>query len=311
MVSLVMRRQKQPCPLFVEINEWNGRLGNQLHQMGQALIAAELCGIRSVRFPPHIKGRHYHGQDGLLDAPREVMLPGLDRHSELQIPEQCPIEFIHNWYHKPCYKIPAREYRRVMLKHVEPALGNDIAECLRANRSAIEDDLLTVHLRNDDIGQYVYMFWGQPPCSMYEKIISEEKFKKVIVVGAGQGPCQTWFREFAKKQRITLREQSGTVAEDFCALARARHLVLSFSSFSVSAALVSREVRAIYRRKDSAWDGRSISAINCDVWPGVKMLEYGLRAQAKQMLDKADQARLFVTTFPLKNISGPFVCCSH
>ncbi|CAE8703965.1 unnamed protein product [Polarella glacialis] len=312
MMNLVARR-KNACPLFIRVNEWNGRLGNHYHQMGQAIVAAELCGIKSVRFPAHISKNAYQRQDGLLDAPSEILLPGPDLHAGLTIPSQCPEGMQHNWYHNPCVNITAREYKRVMMEYVRPVLGADLSACM-SNSTPIEEDLLTIHLRNDDIMQYVYMFWGQPPCSMYEKIILEEKFKKILVVGAGQGPCQQRLRSFAKGQQLQLREQGLKIYEDFCALARARHLVLSFSSFSISAALLSKEVRTIYRRKDSDWEGRLRAIINCDVWPGVRMLEYGVRVQvgvgAKKDEGGAKLAREFLTTFPMEQIQGPFLFCA-
>ncbi|CAE8608733.1 unnamed protein product [Polarella glacialis] len=279
--------------------------------MGQAIVAAELCGIKSVRFPAHISKNAYQRQDGLLDAPSEILLPGPDLHAGLTIPSQCPEGTQHNWYHNPCVNITAREYKRVMMEYVRPVLGADLSACM-SNSTPIEEDLLTIHLRNDDIMQYVYMFWGQPPCSMYEKIILEEKFKKRSSRRSwwwaqGRGPA-------SRGCAASRREQGLKIYEDFCALARARHLVLSFSSFSISAALLSKEVRTIYRRKDSDWEGRLRAIINCDVWPGVRMLEYGVRVQlgvgAKKDEGGAKLAREFLTTFPMEQIQGPFLCCA-
>ena len=43
-------------------------------------------------------------------------------------------------------------------------------------------------------GQYPRYEWGQPPCSMYQKIIAEHNYTSVMVVEKGRNPAgkQDW-----------------------------------------------------------------------------------------------------------------------
>merc|ERR1712217_788658 len=105
------------------------------------------------------------------------------------------------------------------------------ATCLDQDESDHERTQLTIHLRNDDMYRYTHYLWGQPPCAMYEKIILDEGYTRVLIVTSGKPPCAAWFQKFGKKHNVEIKVQTGSILQDFCALARARRLVLSFSTF--------------------------------------------------------------------------------
>merc|ERR1719203_2091800 len=117
------------------------------------------------------------------------------------------------------------------------------------------DDLLTVHLRGDDLWApenasaaiwekqpstpYV---WGQPPCRMYEKILldTKGKYRHLLLVTSPdrRNPCIQSIQDLGRKQGFSVRVQSGSLLQDSCALLQARHLVVSFSTLPESLAFL-------------------------------------------------------------------------
>ncbi|CAE7913971.1 unnamed protein product, partial [Symbiodinium sp. KB8] len=151
---------------------------------------------------------------------------------------------------------------------------------------------LTVHLRGNDLwnmGEFELMpkkpvnmeagahhwLWANPPCTMYEKIIREEGFTQVLIVTSPdrRHACVPWFENFRERTglnvKITL--QTNSLAEDFCTLARARNLVLSFSTLSNAAAIMSKRVKRVYLRQFAL-----NSMMNCDIWPDLSMVQYSM-----------------------------------
>ncbi|CAE7517060.1 deoC [Symbiodinium natans] len=297
-------RSMTKCPPEIRVNEWNGRIGNHYFQVSQAVVAALLCHITHVKFPPHIYmqvgGRNYQQQDGLLDMPEDLTLPaGLRRHEDLNIPISCPMYNNHTWYQHHCRMVPAWHHRQVMKAFLRPYLGKTLANLVQAPRDVGTDRVLTIHLRADDVhrwnkGEYE---WGQPPCSMYQKIIAEFGYRSMQIVAKtnpvtrrSDAACDGWLVDYGR---------------DLSAMIRAQNLVLAFSSLSLSAALLSNELQVMYRRRDAQWYSILHSIINCNVWTGVTMYEYNTSLQQDNQTGSASE---WLKTFPPEQITGPFTC---
>lgn len=187
-------------------------------------------------------------------------------------------------------------------------VGQDINRLVKKPRTAFEDNgLLTIHMRGDDIGAYPRYMWGQPPCSMYRKIIEEHNYTSVWLIKKGNNPCVAVLAKHAMKKGVSVKMKEVTIAEDLAAMARAKNLVLSFSSFAISSLMMNTEVRNIYRRRDAAWDTLLHAVINCAVWPGVQMFEYEFALQTKD-LEKSNKPAEWLQSFSVSNIKGPFIC---
>eukprot|EP00930_Biecheleria_cincta_P006343 TRINITY_DN10733_c0_g1_i1.p1 TRINITY_DN10733_c0_g1~~TRINITY_DN10733_c0_g1_i1.p1 ORF type:complete len:519 (-),score=20.79 TRINITY_DN10733_c0_g1_i1:260-1816(-) len=299
---------KFSCPPLVRVDGWNGRIGNHFHSVAQSIVAAQLCGITTVHYPPHVIGKVYQQQDGLLEMPRKISLPGEESYAGRMIPSCCPKQFKQTFYHMPCTRIPAWYYREAYMSNAYKYIGGDVQRVITLPRTDFEDDhLLTIHMRGDDITHYPRYMWGQPPCSMYAKIIEDFNYKNVWLVRRGNSPCIKWLSSYAVKHGISVKNKEQSIAEDLGTLARAKNLVLSFSSFSVSAVLMSKEIRNIYRRRDAAWESILRAVINCAVWTGVKMFEYNSTVITKEDEKKTNPADWLVH-FPKSKIDGPFLC---
>jgi len=205
-----------------------------------------------------------------------------------------------------------------MQSFVVPYIGQRLTELVHAqsNRQAEVADRLTIHLRADDIKDHAKFEWGQPPCSMYQRIILDHGFRNVLVVAKRKSErqrttaaCDSWLVEFGRKHQLNLSRSTGeSLVEDFGSLLQAQNLVLSFSSFALSAALLSNDIRVMYRRRDAKWDSILQSILNCDVWPGVVMYEYNTTLQKKDVMDIAPTAGEWLASFPVEGVSGPFIC---
>merc|ERR1712232_482453 len=101
--------------------------------------------------------------------------------------------------------------------------------------------------------------WQQPPCSMYEKIIQEGNFQRVLVVTSPdrRNPCVRWLQSFGAQRSIDVRTQSSDFwLWDMCYLLNARHLALSYSSFADFSALLSIPCSLLF----CVFDGLMVSA---------------------------------------------------
>ena len=166
--------------------------------------------ITRVKFPPHISTR-YQQQDGLLDMPEELTLPGVDRHEELKVPSSCPKQLTHKWYHQHCQMVPAWHHQQVMHKFLWPYLGQTLTDLVHSPQESAADGVLTIHLRADDIRQYGRYEWAQPPCSMYQKIISDYGYKTLMIVSKSNpvtrrsdAACDSWLVDYGRVHGINI-----------------------------------------------------------------------------------------------------------
>jgi len=298
-------RGNTKCPPEVRVSEWNGRIGNHYFQVSQAIVAALFCHITRVRFPPHIN-TGYQQQDGLLDMPQELILPGVDGHEDLKVPNSCPEHMSQKWHHQHCQMVPAWHHQQVMAKFLRPYLGQTLTGLVTVPRASADDGVLTIHLRSDDIGRYPKYLWAQPPCSMYQKIISDIGYKTLMIVAKDKhAACDSWLVDYGHVHGINVsRPRDVTVAGDLATLIRAKNLVLSFSSFSLASALLSKDLQVMYRRRDAKWYSILHAIVNCNVWTGVTLYEYNTSLQEERKGSPSE----WLKTFPLDQITGPFTC---
>jgi len=300
------------CPEAIRVDKWWGRFGNHLHQVCTAVLAAELCNTGVVELQPYPEKEQMN-----FRPPRKIKVA---RNGSITptLPRQCPqgkFRGVHWWYHTHlCHNFTAIQYRRVALQHVRPMLGSAISDCLERPWSTRDNDVLTIHLRLDDVTRELGRYPGQPPCSMYDRILigNTFKFKEIRVISAGTKNCDCCGRieMVAHAQGISVFFTASTLANDFCQLARARHLVVSFSTFAIAAALVSTEVRTIFRRGDSNWGQVQLHSMlpTCQTWPGVTMYEYSTEKQLNKYTK--NQSQNFLLNFPVGDVCGPRRCCT-
>ncbi|CAE7483716.1 hypothetical protein AK812_SmicGene1429 [Symbiodinium microadriaticum] len=226
--------------------------------------------------------------EGPRNIPKECMQAAIGSRMKKE-----PNTYAGGFWTTRCDKVPAKEYHELALQYIWPLLKPEVKACLEGPDEAPgTEQQLTVHLRGNDLwnmGEFELMpkkpvnmeagahhwLWANPPCTMYEKIIREEGFTQVLIVTSPdrRHACVPWFENFRERTglnvKITL--QTNSLAEDFCTLARARNLVLSFSTLSNAAAIMSKRVKRVYLRQFAL-----NSMMNCDIWPDLSMVQYSM-----------------------------------
>lgn len=247
-----------------------GRIGNRLSEMIHSLqfinATAAYRGVSiSKDFLPW----------NLFQLPKEICLAG-DRRDDpgfvwKQVPGCQKNRPTKNW-DAPCEGVPSSEYLALVRKYVVPYLSDRLKGCLNATRGIDEDRLLTIHMRGEDIfGKWrlqgdlltsqphsksvlIHRIIEQPPCALYEKVISEGSFNRVLFISTKElaSPCFVWLKDYRNRTRnrfgqdVKVEIQTGSLLEDICAVLKARHFVLSGSSFAHNLMSVSQEVQTMY-----------------------------------------------------------------
>ena len=221
----------------VKIFAWFARLGNWLAQICHAIHLAKAVGASEVELPSLWQKRGYQLQMlQLLSLPagtgnagvvQKVRPAGKGFHRGTQCPP--------NWYDldlrmffEHCQNVPAAEYRGIMQEHVRPLVTDGLSACIESHRA--DEDLLTIHLRSDDIFKKPnqrHAGWHQPPCSVYEKVFFEDRFRSILVVAQDKlNPCMDWLVSFGERRNVRVTVQSSTsMFDDVCALLSAQSLV--------------------------------------------------------------------------------------
>lgn len=185
-----------------------------------------------------------------------------------------------------CLGISTRTYHQVAISHIWPLLNAELLACIAApDEFADAADVLTVHFRGVDEwgmgeGELIpkskldlaahghHWLWQIPPCGMYQKILEEDGYRKVLVVTSPnlRHPCVQWFQERASRapRDLEVRVQATILLNDTCRMLKARNICLSFSTFPEALAILSQNVRKNYGRSE-----RQVNAVNCGMPPGV------------------------------------------
>lgn len=221
-----------------EVSHWSGRLGNNIQQVANCIMAAqkyqssfiqkldhEIISKYTVSFNPMTgisqwsgKGRYYaweglvHCEKGIVEGGNET---GVDR------------DYIY------------ANMRRTCLDWIAPFLN------IPRNKEPIGDDTIVMHLRSGD--NYHRIFdpptnYVPNPLIFYLNLI--ESFEKCILITEPDDKNPI-VHELKKIDKVQI--QSSTVAEDFATLMSAKNLALSgVGTFAMAAALCSSEIKNLY-----------------------------------------------------------------
>lgn len=325
---------------LLQMDRFHGRIGNNLAQLGHALVFADLSGagrlsLRAAKLrhePTKAEAQSRRDLLRLFDLPDDFRIHGRSSRSQVSLPEACDTprvrslkrddsSYVDPWYATPCSNITAAQYHEVLLSYLRPVFSSHLATCVDTDDAEDDHRLLTVHLRGDDVWPVSADRWDRransriwlfPPCAMYERIIYDGHFSRVLVVTSAdrRHPCVGWFDALAARSRVQVHVQSGSVIEDACALLRARHLAVSYSSFGHNLAVLSNRVRKIYSR--GAFDPHWL--LDCEAWPGTSVVRYDVPIDDEVHASYNDTYRAAVEwmqSFPLEKVRGPTSCRSQ
>jgi len=228
-----------------------GRLGNRLSEMMHALLLTKITGV--------VPGLEL--QRGFIsviwDFPQYLCVGRpQDFPSTPRVVNYCLGHANRGQeYDSPCNGDLSRRYVELARQYLVPYFSKSMKECLAAPRDLDEDELLTIHLRGDDIfgihveaGDYdEENFWlhaapgrmtEQPPCSFYKKLINDRNFARVLIITSQDlaNPCVEWLNMHrtnltnSKGELVKMELQTGSLEQDACAILKARQIAPSHSS---------------------------------------------------------------------------------
>lgn len=284
----------------------NGRLGNNIAQLVKGLYFGAALSVNCLYLDP--KQHHSSLHNGaIFDLPeflklsphpqnfssRAVGCEGVLTQYRAQFLKHggdpgAALFFTGGFWTNGCKGADAATVHTLARTYLIPHLKPEFKSCVRSYNAGFGH--LTIHLRGGDLlplkhanmkDSVNHWLWRQPPCAMYGKIIEENNYSDVLVL-VGKSvveygttettthPCISWLKAYGKKTNVTVRIQSSTVLNDACAIYKAKHLVLSYSTFGESLALLSGAARRLYYYNAF----HEHSALNCKLWPRVELYRF-------------------------------------
>jgi len=259
----------------IHIAEWEGRVGNNLIQLGRALHLAKCVGAEVIlpdagscdtmqqelflytkttqtsfmglRVPGKTEKKPYRFmcERAFYDIP--VKLPPLftskfnsgDRiYSDLLADQR-----MHRSQYSP-------RMRDIFIQHIKPHLDRNVFRHVK--KKSIDSDTLTIHLRAGDImnPKTTHPHFPQAPLSFFTKVLSGEKFRKVIVCTEHSqfaNPVLRYLVTYCQNRNIECDVSHRSAAEDMYILANSTNLAVGGNtSFSRSLILCSPEICNIF-----------------------------------------------------------------
>jgi len=222
----------------IKVNQWYGRLGNNLIQICNAINIA-LNTQSSVIFPKY----------------RTKLLKNLHKF-DFSDYNKCDITVNGFFYYpKHCYGYYTSflERRKILLKYINPILNLEPVDFVNKNT-------LVINIRSGDmfVEGCPHSEYFQPPLSFYKYIINHGNYDAIIIVTQKdlRNPCIKGLVSWNKD--IRLLTPSPEMAASI--LLEARHLVIGTSTFSLMLSLLSKNIKCVYTcNAEYKWDSEDYS----------------------------------------------------
>ena len=215
------------------ISHWSGRLGNNIQQVANCIMAAEKNGGLfeqtldhdiiskfSISFGPSRAGfsGRFYAWEPTIHCERGIK----EGHNEIGI----PVDYVQS------------NMRRVCKEYVAPHLN-------LPKKEPIGEDTIVMHLRSGDNYHRVFdppTNYIPNPLAFYNPLI--EEYEKCILI-TEPDKNNPIIHELEKVDKVQI--QSSTVADDFATLMSAKNVTLSgVGTFAMAAALCSSEIEKLY-----------------------------------------------------------------
>jgi hypothetical protein len=142
--------------------------------------------------------------------------------------------------------LPYYELREMGHKYVCNIMDLNIHE-----NKTCDDFTLVMHMRSEDIfeGHEMVDLYVQPPFAFYKDILqSNEQFKHIVIVSSPDfnNPCIPLIKTLCQNLDLRLTLVSKSVKDDFETLANCQNLVISTSTFSLYASMLSKQLERLF-----------------------------------------------------------------
>lgn len=223
---------------ILEIGYWAGQFGNHIIQLSSAINLA-MKTESLLRFPSH----QYFNKTSIDFRKNKSTINA----------EVIKGEFFMK---KDCFQHPIQyDYKRrqILQEFIIPLIFTS-EQITRINKPDIEYDLV-INIRSGDVFRKDWQskeavtsgLWNyvQPPLAYYNYILNSNNFKKVLIISQPdlKNPV---ISQLLKNKKITLKKHISPT-DDIISIMRARELVISHSTFSWCAALMSPNLNKLHQ----------------------------------------------------------------
>ena len=218
------------------------RLGNAVHQLGNAALVAEALDVTDVVIAPN-------------DTFTKPVSLGVGRRLGFRL-------------RAPRHRLGGRavlvgrffwdnEFPEICLPEKIPAALSGLTSSVMARDTiaTVSQDTLVIHVRGGDVfDSRPSRRYGQPPFAFYETVIGSRAWDGVMLVSEDTAnPVHALITDYCEKSGIPLTPVSGDLLSDVSVLLGATHLVVSAGTFGRAMVLLSDTVRHVYEFEKSAW----------------------------------------------------------
>lgn len=220
---------------YVRIDEWNGRLGNNLHQLFHAISYAESESITRVKIP--VEGPVH----ALFDLPAELEI------QPRTLPKRA-CSFEQDYFYQSCtLGYEKKDYAHALLTYVKPHLKQEVKQVCQSKDKANQD--LVIHLRGGDVSTKAHPQGRMPPCSFYPHLVSTHNFttvKLVVEDGENDHLCRKYILTAFNGSAVQVKETDRSFFDDVCTLMTSQHVVFGLTSFAEALSMMNDNPKKLY-----------------------------------------------------------------
>jgi len=224
--------------LGIVVDEWYGRVGNNVYQVAHAIFAAKLSGNLRVDTPAYGTVRELFNFPETFDIQDD---------QEFQARVACEESLGSHFYLYTCSGVRRSDYTNVLRTYLLPHLSDKARDACKREEANTKRELV-VHLRSGDL-LYDSSWKGRmAPCSFVEKVLSDPavgSFERIRVITEPdrKHPRLNYF----VANKINVDVQSEFIAADGCAFMHAEHILYGAkSTFSIGLPLFNLNNVTVY-----------------------------------------------------------------
>ena len=266
----------------IQIREWMGRTGNNLHQLMTAFGIARAANrsyvdvsVANNKVNRQMMGRHFPKTEWSLSTAKKLRVVGDDNPPAIytacadgkqgvfykdndMVPRagkhyDCKFSF-----YQRC-DTTIKEKRHIYLKQIRPMLQPSVFTLCTPESG---EDTLVIHIRDGDVNdeyliahKSIAQSHPQPPCAYFHQIINGGRrggkpFRKVRLIHSGETPinrCIDDIKQLHPDKIVTdAPSVKQSIARDTCLLLTARNVAVTRSSFGITAMMMSTAVRRVF-----------------------------------------------------------------
>jgi len=218
----------------VEITQWCGRIGNNLHQLSHAILFAESKGIPIVKIPKKGPVRT------LFNLPKVL-------HVQPKLSSSANCTYNDEYFYEHCTAgWKKSEFRRALLTYVKPHIKPEVDKVCQAQKGTTQG--LAIHLRGEDLRDSSHQQARMPPCSFYRHLIEAHDFSGVTIVAQdGKNDlCRNKIMTAFNQSTLLVKETSNSLIDDACTLMTSQYVTFALSTFPEALTMMNEQLLKVY-----------------------------------------------------------------